>query len=107
MDIVAGEAIWCGHEYAFDGAYSGTIASVIQTRTVELGATITIITEDMFLCQMPVGLICHPCAQTGELLLNRLLLLLPIGGDPNIQGHFHHRGSPRCEGGGQAVDRPP
>ena len=26
MDIVAGEAIRRGHEYAFDGAHSGTIA---------------------------------------------------------------------------------
>ena len=57
----------------------GLIAEVIETGTFELGTTLAIVTEDMFLGQTPVGLRGDIGAQARQLLVNRVGLLLPAG----------------------------
>jgi hypothetical protein len=78
MDIVARQSIWGGEEDPLERAQGGAIAQPVQTRPIELGATIAIIPVDVFVRQMPVGLHHDMLSQASELLFNRLLLLLSV-----------------------------
>ena len=79
MDIVTCQAIRGGEEDPLERAQGGAIAQPIQTWPIELCPAIAIISVDVFVRQMPVGLHHDMLAQASELLFNRLLLLLPIG----------------------------
>ncbi len=56
MHIVTGQTIWGRDEHLFKGRQSGTIPQPIQPWAREFGPAIAVITVDMFLGQMPVGL---------------------------------------------------
>jgi hypothetical protein len=79
MDIVTCQSIRGGEEDPLERAQGGAIAQPIQARPIELGAAVPIISVDVVVRQMPVGLHHDMLAQASELLFNRLLLLLPIG----------------------------
>ena len=89
MHIVPGQTIWGRDEDLFKGRQSGPVAQPIQPWALELGPAIAVIAVDMLLGQMPVGLQRDILAQARHLLLNRLRVLLPGGGDPDIEGNFH------------------
>ena len=89
MDIVAGQPIRSRHHDQFKGGQRGTIPQPIQARPIELGPAIAVIPIDVLFRQMPVGMRRHMGLQAVELLLNGLRLLLTIGRDTDIQGHFH------------------
>jgi len=89
MDIVTRSPIRGGEQKPRDRAEGSAIASPIQPRPVELCAAVAIISVDMVVRQMPVRLHRDMLPQAGELLFNRLLLLLPVGGDADIEGYFH------------------
>jgi hypothetical protein len=65
------------------------VAEPIQTRPIQSGATVAIVTIDMLFGQLPVGLRRDSRLQTLELLVNRLGLLLPCGRDPGVECHVH------------------
>jgi len=79
MDVVAGEPIRGGQEHQIERSLGGLIAQVIETGTFELGASLAIVTEDMFLGQTPVGLRGDIGAQARQLLVNGVGLLLSAG----------------------------
>jgi hypothetical protein len=89
MHIVAGQAIRSGHQDPFKGGQGGPIPQPIQARTVEPAPTIAVVAVEVFLGQMPLRLGRHICAQAGQLLVNRLHVLLTGGRDTDIQGDFH------------------
>ena len=95
MDIVAGEAIRGRDEYPFKDSESRAVAQGIQAWAVELRSAVAIITVDVLLGEVPVGLGGHPLPQTRELVFNGLVLLLTVGGHAYIEGHFDHAMSPR------------
>jgi hypothetical protein len=90
MDVVAGESIRCRDEDPFEGPHGRPVTSLISARSVELGSTGASIAGDMRLGQMPVGLHGSTLPQTGALVRNRLLRLVPVGGDSGIESPFHH-----------------
>ncbi len=79
MDVVAGESIRRSQEDQIECRLGRLIAQVIQAGAFELGPTLAIVTEDMFLGQTPIGLCGHIGPQTGQLLVNRVGLLLAAG----------------------------
>jgi len=89
MDIVTRSPIRGGEQKPLDRAEGSAIASPIQPRPVELCAAVAIISVDMVVRQMPVRLHRDMLPQAGELLCNRLLLLLPVGGDADREGYCH------------------
>jgi hypothetical protein len=107
MPRVAGEAIWGSHEHACHRPRGDTIAEVVQARTVTRGPAVASVTEDVRLRQLPVGWTGHPRSQAGALRFNGLWLVWPMGGDSNLQGHFHQSGSPRWQGSMPATGRRP
>ena len=89
MDIITSQPVGSGHEHKVEDGQGSAIPQPIQARPVEFGPTIAIVSVDVFLGQMPVGLGRYMRAKTGKLLLNRLCLWLPGGRDTDLQGHFH------------------
>ena len=89
MHIVAGQPIGGRDQDPFKDGQGGPIPQPIQARPIQLGPTITIVAVDVFLSQMPIRLGRHICAKSGQLLRNRLRLLLTGGRDTDIQGYFH------------------
>src|SRR6266496_444843 len=89
MDIVARQAIGCSDQEQLEGGKRSAITQAIQTRPVEFGPTISIITVNVLVGQMPVRLLGHMCPQAVKLLVDRLGLLLAAGRDAGIQCDFH------------------
>jgi hypothetical protein len=89
MHIVAGQAIRSGHQDPLTDGQGGTIPQPVQAGAVQLGPTIAVIAGDVFLGQMPIRLSRDILVKPGQLLFNRLCLLLTGGRDTDIQGHFH------------------
>jgi hypothetical protein len=79
MDIVTCSPIRGGEQKPRERAQGGAIAQPIQPWPVELCAAVAIIPVDRLIRQMPVRLHRDVLPQAGELVFNRLLLLLPIG----------------------------
>jgi hypothetical protein len=88
MDIVAGQPIGGREQDPCKGSQGDATPPPIQAWPIQLGPTIPIVAVDMCLSQMPIGLGRHMGAKTGQLLLNRLCVLLPGGRDTDIQGYF-------------------
>ena len=89
MNIIAGQAIRSRDKHPLKGRQGGPVPHPIQPRALELRPTLAVIAIHMLRGQMPVGLRRHILLQASDLLLNRLRVLLPGGGDPDIKGNFH------------------
>src|SRR5437867_1347531 len=89
VHVVAGQPIWGREEDTLEGGKGRLVPQPVQTRAVELGSTVAVITVNMLLRQLPVGVRRHCRPQAGQLLLNRLRMLLTVGRDSDIQGDFH------------------
>jgi hypothetical protein len=89
MHIVAGQAIRSGQQDPLEDGQGGPIPPPIQTRPMQLGPAIAVIAVDVCLGQLPIRLGRHIRAKPGQLLVNRLRLLLTGGRDTDIQGDFH------------------
>jgi hypothetical protein len=89
MHIVAGQAIRSGHQDPFKNGQGGPIPPPIQARTVEPAPAVAVVAVDVCLGQMPLRLGRHIRAKPGQLLFNRLRLLLTGGRDTDIQGYCH------------------
>src|SRR4030095_11488160 len=98
MPRVAGAAIRGRHEHACHRPRGDTIAEGVHARTGTLGPAVASVTADVPLRPLPVGGTGPPRSQAGALRFNGLWLVWPMGGDANLQGHFHQSGSPRWQG---------
>jgi hypothetical protein len=79
MDVIARQAIGRREDDTFKGGHCYPIAQPVEPGPLKGSATIAVITVDMLVSHMPVGLSRDVGVQPAELLLNRLLLLLPGG----------------------------
>jgi hypothetical protein len=79
LDSVACPPIRGGKEEPLEGAEGGAIASLLHARPIQLGAAVPSSSGAVVVRQMPVGLPHAMLPQAGELLCNRLLLLLSGG----------------------------
>ena len=78
VHIVTCQSIWGRHQHPCKGADSGAVSQPILDWTVELGPAVAIIPIDVLLRHMPVGLGRDMFKQAGDLLGNRLLLVLRL-----------------------------
>jgi hypothetical protein len=76
MDIVARSTIRGSDQHTGKGGHGSAIAESIKTGARESGATIAVITVDVLVGDLPIGVRRHVITETTELLFNRLVLLL-------------------------------
>jgi hypothetical protein len=79
MDVVTGKPIWCREEHQLEGGLGRLVTQMIEARSLELGTTIAIVTEDVLFGQAPIRLSGHIAPQACQLLLDRMGLLLAAG----------------------------
>jgi hypothetical protein len=89
MDIIAGQPVGGREQNPCKGGQGGAIPQPIQAWPIQRGPPIAIVAVDVCLSQRPLGLGRHMCAKTGQLLLNRLCVLLPGGRDTDLQSSCH------------------
>src|SRR3982751_1806492 len=71
-----------------NGAVADGVTQGVEAGSVEAGATVALIPEDVFLCDLE-SCSCGPAPQGGELAVNGLLALLALGRDAGIEGGAH------------------
>jgi len=89
MHVLARQTIRGGDQYQLKGTQCRMIAQMIQTRTIQRGAAIAVIPIHVCFSQVPICLHRDLGPQPGQLLLNRLRLLLAAGRDPHVQSNLH------------------
>src|SRR5262245_39818729 len=88
MDIVAGQPIWTGNDDPVQRGLFEPIPQAIQSRPIEGGATIAIITENI-LRAYSLTLTVYVRGEARNLLFNRLCQRLPLGRYAGIEGRSH------------------
>jgi len=76
MHIVARSTIRGGDQHTGTGGHGSAISESIKTGALESGATRAVITVDVRVGDIPIGVRRHVIAETTALLFNRLVLLL-------------------------------
>src|SRR3954464_15596009 len=71
-----------------NGTVADGVAQGVEAGSVEAGAPVTFIPEEVLLCDL-VSCSCGPAPQGGELAVNGLLALLALGRDAGIEGGAH------------------
>ena len=71
-----------------NGAVADGVTQGVEARSVEAGATVALIPEDVLLCKLE-SCSCGPAPQGGELAIDGLLALLALGRDAGIEGGAH------------------
>jgi hypothetical protein len=75
VDILPSQTIGCSNQDQFKLSHSCPITEAVQARAAQLGATVSVVSENMFFAQDP-SLSDDVSAQAFQLLLNRLVSLL-------------------------------
>ena len=88
MDIVAGEPIWTGDDDPIQRGLFEPIPQAIQSRSIEGGATLAIITENILRAQC-LTLTISVRGEARHLLFNGLCQRLPLGRHAGIDGRSH------------------
>ncbi len=104
VNIVAGQTIRLGHHKAINLSGCNFVSQSVQTRSIETGAAMTVISKDVLPRQFP-SLLLDIGHQPLQLLFDRLGLGLAQGRDPCINRYSHvvppgsvASGSPRRSG---------
>jgi len=88
IGVLAREAVRAEHRDDVDLRVADGVAQGIEPGPVEPGAAVALVAEGMLGPELMTGLFC-PGAQGRELAVDGLLTLLPLGGDPGIDGGAH------------------
>jgi hypothetical protein len=76
MHIVASQPIRGGEYDTCKGCHGAAISETIETGALECGTAVAVITVNMLVTDMPIGLGSDRGVETAELLIARLVLLL-------------------------------
>ena len=88
MDIVAGQPIWTSNDDPVKDGLFEPIPQAIQSRPIEGGATIAVITENILRAQS-LTLAVYVRGEARNLLFNRLCQRLTLGRHAGIDGRSH------------------
>ena len=92
IGVLARQPVGCQHGDDVDLGIADGVAQGVEPRTIEPRAAIALVAEDVLGPEFVAGSF-RPGAQDRDLAVDRLLALLPLGGDPSI-GSGAHGSSP-------------
>ncbi len=88
VGVLTGQAVRAEHGHDLECAFAGTIAQPIQAGTVQPGAAVALVHEDVFVGQF-VTLRLGPSFEQCQLAFYGLLPLLALGRDAGVNGNSH------------------
>ena len=88
IGILARKAVRAEHGDDIDLGVTDGVAKSIKPGPVEPGTAVALVAEGMFGPQFMTGFLC-PGPQGRDLAVDGLLALLPLGGDPGVDGGAH------------------
>src|SRR5215472_4760384 len=104
MHIVARQPVWTGEQHTIQDSAFHAIAESVQTRTIQVGSAVAVITENV-VCQQRLALQLQVLSQPLQLLFNRLSLGLTVGRYSQINRSLHISPPLPLEGETKPVDR--
>ena len=89
VDVVARQTVWCSDEHHVERSPCCLVTQSVQAWPLQLGAGVTVISEDVLLLDHPISAVRHIGAQQRDLLFDRLGLLLPLRRHSNVERCSH------------------
>src|SRR5512134_1729656 len=103
IGVLAREAVRAEHRDDVDLGIADGVSKCVEPWAIEPCAAVALVAEGMLGLKLMAGLL-RPGAQGRDLAVDRLLALLPLGGDPSIDGGAHGC-SPSRSGGRRRYDK--